>query len=98
MSQPTLPICVKCNLEMRPDTNGVTVLLMAYDPPQPYEAYGADLVKCPNCDMQVITGAAYNAFWMHFHDEPGPDIAKEDVFPVYANIKALPTIEQENER
>ena len=97
MSQPILPICVKCNLEMRPDTNGVTVLLMAYDPPQPYEAYDADLVKCPNCDMQVVVGTAYNAFWRHLDGEPTPDIAKENVFPVYENVKSLPTTE-ENER
>ena len=67
MSQPTLPICVKCNLEMRPDTNGVTVLLMAY-----------------------------NAFWMHFHEGTQPDIAKENVFQVYENVKSLPATEEQH--
>lgn len=90
MSTPTLPICVKCNLEMRPDKNGVTILLMAYTPPQPYEAYDADLVKCPKCGVQIIVGKAHNAFWMHFHKEPTPDITQPDVFPVYEKIKDSP--------
>jgi len=92
MSQPILPICVRCNIEMRPDTNGVTALLMAYDPPQPYEAYDADLVKCPNCGLQVIVGCATQAFWMHFYDAPTPD---SKVFPVYENIKDIPTREEQ---
>ena len=90
MSVPTLPICVKCNLKMKPDTNGVTVLLMAYDPPQPYEAYAADLVKCPNCGIQVIAGYAFNANWRNHNDEgPPPDVANEKVFPVYEKIGAV---------
>ena len=51
-----LPICVKCNVQIKPKTNGVYVIEMAYEPPAPYKVWHADLVECPKCKVQVIQG------------------------------------------
>jgi len=47
-------VCVKCQVEMRPEKNGVGALLMAAD--APYHLYDADLWKCPVCGIQAVLG------------------------------------------
>ena len=56
------PVCPKCEVEMYPETNGVTVVTHAHNPPVPYEAYMADLWKCRICGSEVVTGYSQNAF------------------------------------
>lgn len=91
MSKPIYPICVRCNLPMHPHINGVTILLMAYSPPQPYEAYSGDLVKCPKCGTQVISdGSLSHNIWRNGDTEPAPDTSKDNVYPVWEHVKDVP--------
>jgi len=76
------PICGNCYQEMARDKSGVTVLYMYLKPPQPYKAWHADLHTCPNCDQEVITGFADQAFWNNWDDTPAPDQRDEWVFVI----------------
>ena len=83
MAKPILPICVKCNVSMFPKKNGATALLMAYNPPEPYEAYSADLLECPRCHYQVLSGYG-GVNWHNFNTRRKvPNIEDQYVFPVY---------------
>ena len=57
------PVCVKCQTEMRPETNGVGLLDMAsYGP---YKVWDADLYKCPTCSYEIVVGFGTNAISHH---------------------------------
>ena len=53
-------VCVKCQTEYSSKLGeiGVIVVEMAHNPPVPYKAWGADLLKCPGCGAEVISGFA----------------------------------------
>ena len=48
------PVCVKCGLEMKPETNGVGVLDIADF--GPYKIWDAHKWKCPGCKYEIVTG------------------------------------------
>ena len=48
------PICVDCQIEMRPAKNGFVVELMAAD--RPYQKWSTDKWACPNCSFEVVVG------------------------------------------
>ena len=48
------PVCASCQVEMRPETNGVGVLDMAEF--GPVSLWDADLWKCPSCGHQIVAG------------------------------------------
>lgn len=66
MSKPGFPICVKCQVEYRPKTNGINVELMADF--GSFELYKADKVECPGCGHQIITGYGDEPFAIHFKE------------------------------
>jgi hypothetical protein len=45
-----------CNVEMRVARIGVDVIETAFNPPEPYRQYRADLYECPICSHQVAAG------------------------------------------
>lgn len=49
-------ICCNCQVEYRPDRNGVVVIDMFQQPPQPYKLYEADRWYCPGCGHKVVAG------------------------------------------
>ncbi len=49
------PVCVKCNCELHPETNGVGVLDVLENM-DPYQIWDADLWKCPKCGIEVVGG------------------------------------------
>lgn len=51
------PVCVKCQLEMRPKLNGVGLLELA-TPNRPYQIWSSDLFKCPRCNYEILIGYA----------------------------------------
>lgn len=61
------PVCVKCNCEMRPETNGVGVLDMNDN--GAYELWDADKWKCPNCGVEVVGGFALNHISAHYKED-----------------------------
>jgi len=60
------PICVSCQVEYRPEKNGVRVC--EYASFGPYKIYQADLWKCPKCDHLIIHGYGRNPEAEHFQD------------------------------
>lgn len=50
------PVCVKCGVEMRPETNGVGLLDMADF--GPCRIWDADKYKCPTCSHEIVVGFA----------------------------------------
>lgn len=62
-------VCKKCEIELRPETNGVKVVEMFQDPPQPYQIWDADLWKCPKCGLEVVLGFANMPFAVHYEDD-----------------------------
>ncbi len=60
------PVCVKCNLEMRPERNGVGLLVMASF--GPYRLYDSDKHKCPECGVEIVAGLGANAISEHFKE------------------------------
>jgi len=66
------PICVKCQVEMRPETNGVGLLDMFEEPTgsrtkySPYKLWDADLYKCPTCGHEIVTGFGQNPISEHY--------------------------------
>lgn len=57
----TTPVCPTCQLGMKPETNGVMVIEVAYNPPTPYKIWNADEWKCPKCYQRVIVGFSAKA-------------------------------------
>ncbi len=51
-------ICGTCKKEMSPLVSGVYVVLMAWDPPKPYEIWHADSWICKHCGHTFVTGFA----------------------------------------
>jgi hypothetical protein len=69
MSRPVGPICCQCSVEMKPDDNGIVVVLHAFEPPQPYEAWDSDRYICPKCGLKVCTGYGGKALAAHYEPE-----------------------------
>lgn len=63
------PVCVKCECELRPETNGFGVIDM-FQPktpePIPYKIWDADKFKCPKCDIEIVVGFGDGPIAHHF--------------------------------
>ena len=60
-------VCVKCQLEYRPEKIGIYVIEMFCTPPQPYVITDADLLKCPGCGNEVV--ARFGSGGVYHHQE-----------------------------
>jgi hypothetical protein len=58
-------VCVKCQVELRPELNGFKVVEMMSDD-RPYKIWDSDKWKCPECGFEVVSGFGYNAEKEHF--------------------------------
>lgn len=47
-------VCVKCQCELKPETNGTTVVEMASF--GPYKVWDSDTWKCPGCGVEIVSG------------------------------------------
>lgn len=63
------PICWKCQIEMRPLKNGVTLVEMADFGPS--ALWQADLYRCPLCGIKVVVSLG-NRSWS-YHTDVGFD-------------------------
>lgn len=69
MPYSAIPVmCIKCGLELMPDTNSVIVLELWDKNTKVYKIWEADLVKCPGCGIKMVKGFAMNPIAIH-HDE-----------------------------
>ena len=62
------PVCVKCSIELRPKTNGVTVADYFMEDAKIYKLWEADLYQCPKCSLQIVVGFGQNAYAEHHTD------------------------------
>jgi predicted RNA-binding Zn-ribbon protein involved in translation (DUF1610 family) len=62
-------MCVKCEVELRPETNGVRVAEMFQRNTQIYKIWDADKWKCPLCGFEVIAGFADKPLMQHFEGD-----------------------------
>ena len=72
-------ICQKCQCELRPVENGVRVIEMAGDPPEPYRLYSADLWGCKGCGFKVVTD--FGKPWSQFDKDFDEALEKARAFP-----------------
>jgi len=63
------PVCVKCEVELRPEENGVVVAEMFQQNKEVAKLWYADLFKCPICGIEVIYGFGNAAFKHHFDED-----------------------------
>lgn len=61
-------VCAKCNVSLRPETNGVAVAEMFQDDREIYKIWDCDLWKCPGCGVEIILGFADRPLTEHFSD------------------------------
>lgn len=57
-------VCTKCQVELKPETNGVKVIEMASF--GPYKIWNADLWKCRGCGLEIVSGFAHEPIAEHF--------------------------------
>ncbi len=50
------PVCVKCECDLKPEQNGVYCVETAGTERRPYKVWHADLWKCPNCGIEIVSG------------------------------------------
>lgn len=59
-------VCVNCEVELKPEHNGVIVAEMMQNNTKIYKLWGADLWKCPECGLEVVLGFAQRPFAEHY--------------------------------
>ena len=59
-------VCVKCEVELRPEKTGIVVAEMFQNNEKIYKLWEADLWKCPLCGVEVVLGFASQPFQQHF--------------------------------
>lgn len=59
------PVCVKCNIELMPERNGVTVVDWYRENQEIYQLWDADLWKCRKCDMEIVVGFGGDPYARH---------------------------------
>ncbi len=61
------PVCVKCNVELKAETNGVGLVDMTNF--GEYKVWDSDLYKCPCCGYEIIVGFGCQAVAEHFEKD-----------------------------
>ena len=61
-------VCVKCEVEFKPETNGVKVLELMNHNQDVYKIWDTDKWKCPICGTEVIAGFAQAPLAEHFEN------------------------------
>jgi len=60
------PVCVKCQVGMKPEKNGIGVLDITDF--GPYKIWCADKWKCPKCGYEIAVGFGKNRIAEHYED------------------------------
>ena len=60
--------CVNCERGYHLIENGVFLVEMFCNPPQPYKIWSADLWQCPGCKDRVVSGRGDNPLMHHFQE------------------------------
>ncbi len=62
-------ICTNCEIELKPEKNGVIVANLFMRNTKIYSLRSADLWKCRNCGVEIVAGFAIGPFAIHFADD-----------------------------
>ncbi len=62
-------VCAKCEVELRPEHNGVIVAEMMQDNTKIYKLWEADLWKCPKCGIEMVLGFAQQPFAVLYNED-----------------------------
>jgi hypothetical protein len=69
------PVCVRCQCEFSPETNGTTVIETASF--GPHKVWEADTWKCRGCGVEIVTGFGNKPIRDdHYADDFGPWLAE----------------------
>jgi len=63
------PICVKCEVEFRPEKNGIYVQEMCHEDKETYKVWCADKWKCPICGAEIVVGFATNPLFGNWNED-----------------------------
>jgi hypothetical protein len=75
------PVCVKCEVEYRPEKNDIVVEeIVSFGS---YKLWCADLWKCPGCEHLLITGYGNQAFAEHYQNNYKEILFKTKTFKIY---------------
>lgn len=69
-----MKVCVKCQVELRPKTNGITAVEMASF--GPYKIWAADTWECPVCHWVGILGFSASPIAEHFQPHFAEELSK----------------------
>lgn len=61
-------VCVKCEIEFRPEKNGVHVHELMRNDTAVYKIWDADLWKCPGCGILVVAGFGQKPLAEYFEE------------------------------
>jgi len=68
-----VPVCVSCQVSMKPEKNGVD-FVETMSGNVPYKIWSTDKWKCPKCGISCLVGFGNKAFAEHFDKERFEDI------------------------
>lgn len=57
--------CAKCEVDLKPEKNGVWLIELFQNDTEPYAIWHADLWKCPICRVEIISGYGKNPTYHH---------------------------------
>jgi hypothetical protein len=57
--------CAKCQVDLRPEKNGVWLIELFKDNIEPYAIWHADLWKCTRCGVEIVSGYGLRATYRH---------------------------------
>ncbi|HDZ77112.1 MAG TPA: hypothetical protein ENH41_03415 [Candidatus Omnitrophica bacterium] len=60
------PVCVKCEVDLRPENNEVTVAELFQNNSKIYRLWSADKWRCPICGVEVVIGFGQQAWAEHY--------------------------------
>jgi len=93
-----LEVCAECEVEFRPETNGVIVAQMFMGNTKIYKLWNGDLMKCPICGKKIVAGIGNNAFAEHFQanlEEVVEKYKKVGIPVIYAREYPVVTLKEE---
>ena len=62
-------VCVKCEVELRPELNGVKVVELFCSNKMPYKVWNTDKWKCPKCGYEIISGFGNGPLMEHWQGD-----------------------------
>lgn len=82
------PICAECEVELKPEKNGVYIAEMFQKNTKVYRLWHGDLLKCPACDKKIVFNFATKPLAEHFECN-GKDLFGKDIMSLEQRVEEL---------